>query len=213
MDPQTRYKKERQTSKQNRTRHILETAETVFTVKGIEKTTMQDIANAANIGIATLFRYFPRKEKLIVAAATKRLEPMLSRFEEIAELEATCFEKLDRLFEAFIHDNNALDIKLMVDFENYASHSSEPLEDIQAYNALHRQISAQYSRIIQQGMEDGSIRSDLQVRETLTTIMNTFGLFSKSLVIQSNILLLESDLEFEKQLRVLKDILLGYVKA
>ncbi|NOV02687.1 TetR/AcrR family transcriptional regulator [Paenibacillus planticolens] len=213
MDPKTRYEKERSDGKQQRLSIILEAAERVFTLKGIEKTTMQDIASDANIGIATLFRYFPKKEKLIVAVATKLLEPMLDRFQYVADLPLTCLEKLESLFDFFIVDHNNVSIKFMVDFESYASHSSEPLEDILNFNSLNRKISREYARIIQNGIEDGSIRSDLPVQETLTTVINTFGLFSKKLSLQKNILLLESDLENERQLAILKKIFIDYLKA
>lgn len=213
MDPKSRYEKERLDGKQQRLSMILEAAERVFTQKGIEKTTMQDIAKDGNIGIATVFRYFPKKEKLIVAVATKLLEPMLHRFQHVAGLPLTCLQKLETLFDFFIEDHNNASIKFMVDFESYASHSSEPLEDIQAFNSLNRKISHEYSKIIQNGIDDGSIRPDLEVKETLTTIINTFGLFSKKLSLQKNILLLESDLESNRQLVILKKIFMDHMKA
>ncbi|OAS16767.1 TetR/AcrR family transcriptional regulator [Paenibacillus oryzisoli] len=213
MDPKARYEKERFDGKQQRLYLILDAAERVFTLKGIEKTTMQDIASDANIGIATLFRYFPKKEKLIFAVATKLLEPMLHRFQYVADQPLSCLEKLECLFDSFIEDQNDPSIKFMVDFESYASHSLEPLEGILDFNALNRKISREYGRIIQNGLEDGSIRSDLPVKETLTTIINTFGLFSKKLSLQKNILLLESDLDNEEQLTILKHILIDYLKA
>lgn len=37
------------------------------------------------MGIATIFRFFPRKEKLVVAIATKKLETVLKTFRSIAE--------------------------------------------------------------------------------------------------------------------------------
>ncbi|WP_339292166.1 helix-turn-helix domain-containing protein [Paenibacillus sp. FSL W8-0187] len=60
-------------------------AECVFTHKGIETATMQDVATEAKMGIATIFRFFPRKEKLVVAIATKKLETVLETFRSIAE--------------------------------------------------------------------------------------------------------------------------------
>ncbi|WP_169089783.1 TetR/AcrR family transcriptional regulator [Paenibacillus sp. PL91] len=213
MDPKERYEKERSEGKQQRLFTVLEAAERVFNQKGIEKTTMQDIAADANIGIATLFRYFPKKEKLIVAVATKLLEPMHQRFQYVAELPLSCLEQLEILFDFFIEDHHHSSIKFMVDFESYASHASEPLEDIHNINAMNRMISSEYSKIIQNGIEDGSIRSDLPVKETLTTLINTFGLFSKKLSLQKNILLFESDLETDHQLAILKNIFMDYLKA
>lgn len=213
MDPKTRYEKERTTGKLQRAINILEAAERVLTRKGIDKTTMQDIAGEANIGIATLFRYFPKKEILIVALATKLLEPILDRFREIADLPISCLDKLEHLFDFFIEDQSNPNMKFMVDFESYASHATEPLEGMEEFAELHREIAGEYTKIIQAGLSDGSIRTDLSVEETLTTIINTFGLFSKRLPLKQTFLLLESDLESARQLAILKDILINYLKA
>ncbi|MNZ87730.1 HTH-type transcriptional repressor KstR2 [compost metagenome] len=212
-NPRIRYEKERSDSKQQRLHTILEAAEHVFTQKGIDKTTMQDIAHSANIGIATLFRYFPKKEKLIVAVANKLMEPMLYQFQAIADLPISCLEQLERLFDFFIEDHHNSSIKFMVDFESYASHSLEPIEDIHAFNALSRSISQQYARIIENGIKDGSIRADLPIEEVLITVVNTFGLFSKKLSLHNNILLFESELDSDHQLRLLKKLMLDYLKA
>jgi AcrR family transcriptional regulator len=213
MNPKTRYEKERSDGKQQRLLDILEAAEQVFSQKGIEKSTMQDVASEANIGIATLFRYFPRKEKLIVAVATRMLEPMLDYFKYVADLPNPCLEKIEKLFDFFIQDQNHLSIIFMVNFESYASHSSEPVEDVLNFNALNRKIWHEYSRIIQNGVEDGSIRAGLPVKETLITLMNSFALFSRKLTMKKNILLLESDLDSDDQLELLKQIFLDHLKA
>lgn len=213
MDPKARYAKERTISRQNRTAVILETAERVFTFKGIDKTTMQDIAMEANIGIATLFRYFPKKEKLIVAVATKLLEPTLQRFAEIANLSISSLDKLSELFDYFIEDHQNPGTKLMSDFESYASHTSEPLEDMDKFKELNQKIADEFSKIIQAGIQDGSIRSDLSTQETLLTVINAFGLFSKKLSLKASFLVLESDLESTRQLVILKNIMIDYLKA
>ncbi len=216
MDPRERYEQERNDNKQQRELLILECAERVFTEKGIEKTTMHNIAKEVNIGIATLFRYFPKKEKLIVAIATKMVEEVLYKFKMISEMPLTCLEKMDRLFDLFLiqlMNENDRNFKFLEDFENYAAHSSEPLEDITEFNKLHRKVSAVFGSIIQEGLQDGSLRSDISVNETLTTVINTFATFSRKLSLQRNILSLEPDLEPEHQLTILKQILMDYLKA
>ncbi|MEK5373437.1 TetR/AcrR family transcriptional regulator [Paenibacillus sp. FSL P2-0173] len=49
----------------------MEAAQIVFTNKGFEQATMQEIAKEAGLGVATIFRYFPKKEQLIVSVASK----------------------------------------------------------------------------------------------------------------------------------------------
>ncbi len=45
-------------------RHIADAALHLFAERGYEATTMEDVAAAADVGISTLYRYFPTKEQL-----------------------------------------------------------------------------------------------------------------------------------------------------
>lgn len=207
MNPETRNA---------RTQRIVEAAECVFTHKGIETATMQDVATEAKMGIATIFRFFPRKEKLVVAVATKNLETVLETFRSIAERPISCMEKLELLFDHFIsllEQPASSNVKLLENFESYAAQFTEPLEDIELFNAVYRNISQVFSTIVEQGIEDGSVQADLPISETLSTIVNTFGIFARKLSLQKNILVVEPDLAPEKQLAILKRILLNYLRA
>lgn len=214
MDPKTRYKLERKEGKLQREEIILEAAERVFIRRGIEKTTMQNIAEEANIGIATLFRYFPRKEKLVVAVATQKIDEIRIIFEEVSGLPISCLDKLDRLFDYFITpiaEERDQHIKFLEDFDSCAAHAEKPLEDIDQFNKVYRKVSAAYASIIEEGKHDGSLRGDLSVPEVLTTIINTFSNFSKKLSIQRRNV--ELDVEPVLQLAILKKIFLEYLKA
>lgn len=54
----------RETNKERRRAGIIKTAEELFVQKGFSSVHMQEIADAESIGIATLFRYFPKKNNL-----------------------------------------------------------------------------------------------------------------------------------------------------
>jgi AcrR family transcriptional regulator len=61
-------------------REILVHARGLFAVKGIETTTMGDIAEALGITRATLYKYFPGKEELVRDAIASSLEIMGAMF-------------------------------------------------------------------------------------------------------------------------------------
>jgi AcrR family transcriptional regulator len=52
--------------------HVIRSALTLFVEHGFEATTMEEIAEAAEIGVSTLYRYFPHKDLLLV-------EPLMLR--------------------------------------------------------------------------------------------------------------------------------------
>ena len=92
----------RESSKQKRKAAILESAEKLFLQKGIDNTTMNDIAKETNIGVATLFRYFPKKEIIIITIATSKLQIILTALQEIDKRTISCIEKLSLTFDFFM---------------------------------------------------------------------------------------------------------------
>ncbi|MBB6634993.1 TetR/AcrR family transcriptional regulator [Cohnella thailandensis] len=212
MDPKTRYENERLAGKESRERAILEAAEQVFTNKGIEKATMQDVANEANVGIATVFRFFPKKDKLILAVATRKMEDVLSDFREIAEFNVPCLKKIELLFDKFSFLERHAQVKLLENFDSYVAHLTEPLEDIESYNSVYQEISHVFASIAEQGAKDGSIRPDVSAQDVLTTIINVFGIFARKLTLLSHIPVARQDFPPERQLTVLKEIFLSYLR-
>lgn len=216
MKPMDRYEIERQKNREKRMEAILDAAEPLFAEKGIENTTMQDIATAANLGVATVFRIYPKKEKIAVGAATRKLKKILTVFEEIQEREATSLEKIEALLDHFLKElqsDEKDDIKIIEDFDIYSTRLTEPIEDIEQYKKVYREISRTYATIIKQGLEDNSIRSDINIEESLITLINTFATFARKLSIHKSIFFIELDLEPEKQLEILKKIIMDYLRG
>lgn len=216
MNPQSRWEQERQEGKNKRMKSIIEAAEKVFSRKGFEKTTMQDIADEENLGIATVFRYFPKKDKLIVAVAVNLLERYLTVFQTVASKNCTCLEKIEILFNHFIFDiepENLECTQLLEAFESYASTSLEELGDYHHYIEVRKRISDTLTLIMEEGISDGSIRSDILVKEVLASVINAFGLFSRKLSLFERIPFFEDEIEPRVQLAITKQIFLEYIKA
>ncbi|WP_174615145.1 TetR/AcrR family transcriptional regulator [Virgibacillus ihumii] len=206
----------REQNKNKRYNSIIKTAEHLFIQTGPERVQMQDIADQEEIGIATLFRYFPKKDKLIVAAAVSIMEKEYTQFEILMNRDTTAIGKLELIFNHLIHIflNPSKDAAKFIDsFESYAANSAEPLEDIDLYYAARGEISELFTMIIQEGKEDGSIRDDINTKENIVSIINSFGLFTRKLTVTNTASFFESDVESLKQLEIMKEIYLSYVKT
>jgi len=206
----------RELAKQRRQEVILNKAEELFLRKGIENTTMNDIAQEAGIGIATLFRYFQKKEKIIITIATSKLNNLLISFKEIEEKPISCVEKLTLIFDFFIaqtKEQNAALPKILNNFINYAAVFHDTFEDIDMYTEVHKDTAAVFLRIIKEGETDGTIRSDIEITSYLSTIFSNFSMFTFQLPMKSSTGLIEPELPSEDQLRIMKTIFLDYLKA
>lgn len=215
MKPQNRWEQERIEGKNKRMKSIIEAAGKVFSEKGFEKTTMQDIANEENIGVATVFRYFPKKDDLIVAVAVNILEAYLSTFQYVAAADGTSLEKIESLFDYFIADiepENLATTQLLETFESYASTSLKELGDYTEYIKVREDILSALSLIFEEGRLDGSIRSDPSIGDELASIINAFGLFSRKLSLFKQIPFLNDKIAPTAQLAIIKGIFLEYIR-
>ncbi len=68
-----------------RVRVILAAALRLFSERGIEDVTTNDIASAANIPIGSLYRYYPNKESIIVALTELYVDDITHTFASIAQ--------------------------------------------------------------------------------------------------------------------------------
>ncbi|ONI74808.1 hypothetical protein ALI144C_39110 [Actinosynnema sp. ALI-1.44] len=69
--------------KMERTRHLIaDKAFELFTEHGFDRTTVEQIAAAAEVGPRTLYRYFPTKESLIISFVETHLSAAVQRLRE-----------------------------------------------------------------------------------------------------------------------------------
>ena len=65
---------------------LIEVARQLFAHKGIENTTMNDIANASDKGRRTIYTYFKNKKEIYNAVIEQESEQMVSQLREILQL-------------------------------------------------------------------------------------------------------------------------------
>lgn len=205
----------RKQNKNKRYNGIVRTAEALFLERGFDHVQMQDVASEEQIGIATLFRYFPKKDRLIVAVASYNLEKHIDSFRKIVNKEESAYSRLVRIFDLLTIDSSDTLSQSAVfreAFESYASFSKEPLDSIEDYIATQKEIADLVIQLIEAGKEDGSFRKDLPLKEAIITAINSYGTFGSNITFKSPITYLEEDIAPHKQQQMLKEMLLAYVK-
>ena len=70
-------KSHRQAQKEDTKRIILDSAYVLFAKKGYSKTTMRSLAEQAGVGLGTIFKHFPDKSTLLVAAFQEDLSKII----------------------------------------------------------------------------------------------------------------------------------------
>ncbi len=161
---------------------ILESTKQLFVEKGYENTTMNEVAKNVNISKSTLYTYFPSKEELLIKILIKATKN--SHFDYVRAIEeaGTAFEKMTafamqlyRCYETqpeFIKLHDAM-THIIRNQEKLSDEAKKELYDTQ------RKSGDLFREIFQQGMEDGTLNKDLDLKLS----MNYFIVSAQSLVI------------------------------
>ncbi len=116
-----------QSNREKRYQAIIDSAEQLFIKNSWETVQMQHIADAAGIGVATLFRYFPKKELVIIAVAEQLLSRELGFFHAIQEKKLSSFEKIEAIF----HQYNRLKTPDVIDEAKFIDRFDANIGDIE----------------------------------------------------------------------------------
>ena len=84
---------------------ILKASRQLFSTKGYEETTMEDVADRAEVSKATLYNYFPGKDSLLLGIAEAELGQICQLIEGELSQVPSALERLRQVLEAFVLDS------------------------------------------------------------------------------------------------------------
>ena len=205
----------REQQKQQRRQSIIDIAKDLFLEQGVQKIQMQDVANAADIGIATLFRYFPKKEYLMIAATNAITEEMATSVGQIIEQNCTAYEKIEQILDYYIgitKDPQQRLAKYFESFDLYEKIAEESPEQYTEYLCARNKLADTLLTLAEQGKQDESLRSDIDLDMFIMTMVQNFSIFTFKLSLTKHAPNLSTLLSADKQLLMMKDVFLRYIK-
>lgn len=127
----------KQRERERRRQQIMIAAKRVFSQKGFNKATMEDIAKEAELSPGTLYLYFKNKDELFSSLSIRILQYLNIRLEHVVndKTNKTAEQKIDALKEA-MHDVYKFDPLMLVNMfhlqssETMKNLSPELIEDI-----------------------------------------------------------------------------------
>lgn len=148
-------RKERE--KERRRQQIIVAAKRVFSEKGFNKATMEDIAHEAELSPGTLYLYFKNKEELYASLSLRILQYLHIRVEHVNKEDLKPEQKMDALVEA-MYDVYAFDPLILINM--FHLQSSETLKNLSPklmseIEELSRKSIGAIARIFKQGIDSG----------------------------------------------------------
>ena len=149
-------RKERE--KERRRQQIMVAAKRVFSDKGFNKATMEDIAQEAELSPGTLYLYFKNKEELYASLSLRILQYLLIRVEHVnEEKDAGPEDKLKSLVDA-MYDVYEFDPLIIINM--FHLQSSETLKNLspqlmEEIKVLSRKSLGSIAQIFKEGVDEG----------------------------------------------------------
>ena len=161
--------------KENRREGIVDAAEEIFLSMGFNDTTMDQIAEKAELGKGTLYLYFKSKDELLLAVYLKNLEQVERIFLEAMAQQETGIDKIRVL--------SKMTIEAMGSFRKYAvlnryivAFATEFDRESLILKELLKKRDEMFESIVDAinlGIDDGTIRNDVSPATTALLLLMT----------------------------------------
>ena len=146
---------------------ILKMSRRLFTAKGYENTTMEDIAEASEVSKATLYNYFSSKENLLLGIVEAALEEIRQLVTVELFQEPDSVEKIRQVLET-----------LAVDSIRYITLTRRIFYlNVSEGNALHvtrLELLEILRQLVDEARERGQLRRDLTAEELVDAFMGVY---------------------------------------
>ncbi|WP_162925661.1 TetR/AcrR family transcriptional regulator [Isoalcanivorax indicus] len=161
--------------KELRRTSILDAAETVFFDKGFERSTMDDIARAAQLSRGLLYVYFRDKSAILGAVILRAGECLRSRFREVADRPLTGAEQIQAMGQAYYlfsrEEPDYFDLLTLAASDR--PQTGEPEQD-DAMEACSGEVMQIMADTLKRGIQDGSL-DPRHVRDPFQTALYLRG--------------------------------------
>ena len=178
--------------KAGRRARLLEAAFRLMSARSIEAVKLTEIAEAAGLGIVTLYRYFKTKPDLVIELGTVLWRKYYVEVEKAyaarggaamnAAAEMEFF--LDSIIELYRSHKDVL--KFNRNFDTYVKHQECTAEQMRPYNEAVEVFAHKFHVVYRKAQEDGTL--DIRVSEkrlfvnTLYTVLSVAGKYAEGLV-------------------------------
>lgn len=146
---------------------MLQTGFKIFSEQVIEAVSMQDVANACNIGIATLYRYFATKLDFVIAIGTRKWEDYYIEVEEAYRdsggEKMNAAQEFNFYLEAYItlYKNHKDILRFNKNFDTYVRHEAATAEQMKPYNKAVNVFARKFHTVFLKAEHDGTLRTDI----------------------------------------------------
>ena len=220
MTAQEKLAEERDGQKNARIERILLAAFSLFSHNGFDAIAMTDIAKDAEIGVASLYRYFATKDEIAIRTAIwaweNQKKMILPILDDSGYYKKKGIDQLSEIFDLFckLYQSVPDFFRYIYFFDAYVVCQKIDSERLLPYQDVIQSVQIIIGNAIHKGITDGSISSDFKGNEKQLyySLMHTLFSASQKLSLSGKMLQMDEINNDVQQLRLLGKILIGGLK-
>ena len=220
MTPIEKLAEDRDELRNARIERIMLSAFSLFSHSGIDAIAMTDIAKNAEIGVASLYRYFETKDEIAIRTAMWAWENhkkvILPILEDTGFYEKNGIDQLEEILELFfkLYQSEPDFFRYIYFFDAYVVCQKIDAERLIPYQKVIESVQKIIAEAIHKGIKDGSISSSFKncEKELYYSIMHTIFAASQKLSLSGKMLKMDKENDEIEQLKLLGKIILGGLK-
>jgi len=220
MTAQEKLAEERDGQKNARIERILLAAFSLFSHNGFDAIAMTDIAKDAEIGVASLYRYFATKDEIAIRTAIwaweNQKKMILPILDDSGYYKKKGIDQLSEIFDLFckLYQSVPDFFRYIYFFDAYVVCQKIDSERLLPYQEVIQSVQIIIGNAIHKGITDGSISSDFKGNEKQLyySLMHTLFSASQKLSLSGKMLQMDETNNDVQQLILLGKILIGGLK-
>ena len=158
---------------------MLETGFRIFSEQAIEGVSMQKIANACELGIATLYRYFRTKLVFVIAIGVRQWEDYYAEVEKLYGEQGvermTAAEEFEFYLDCYVrlYREHKDILRFNWNFVTYIRHEGATAEQMKLYNDALNVFARKFHTLYVKAGKDGTLRTDIPEEKLFVSSMHT----------------------------------------
>lgn len=149
--------------------HILEASERLFSEKGFNKTTMDDIAKAAQYSKATLYVYFKSKDEIINHLTLESMKMLYEHLHQALITQTDFFECYKAICYELVtyQETSPLYFEIALSDINIDIHNPQTPPIFKEIYDVGEQIDLEIAKLIKSGIEAGYVKEEIAILPTI----------------------------------------------
>lgn len=202
-----------------RSAKILTAALKLFCEKGIEDTSVEDVAREAEVGPATIYRYFETKAELAIQSGIAYWQKVsvdyLDRLAEEDYRKGTGKEQLEQIFAIFhrIFTEEFEFLKFLQEFDVFVQKYQVSQQRLAEYEDTILNLKMYVTDALEKGLQDGSLKFAYSVDEIYFSVMHTMLSLMQKLASNGKVLSSDERIDLALQVRIAGELLVKGLSA